>query len=104
MQTEIDTWANLPPQTRAELLRAGLPFPGETAKEARCRLKAKLNLLDDDDLKALTGCGDDVLVKRRVSGTGPRPIRVLRSVFYSADDVRDWLLRNRDALTKGAAK
>jgi hypothetical protein len=97
-------WAALPVSSRAELLLSGTPFPGETAEEKRCRLKAALGLFDDDDLMALTGSGEDALIKRRVNGTGPRPIRVLRQVFYTADDVRDWLNRNRDALVEPQAK
>ena len=91
-------WEHLPVLARAEMLKAGIPFPTETALERRCRVKAKLGLMDDDDLRALVDVSDDTLARRRVNGTGPRPIRVMRAVFYAADDVRDWMLKHRDAV------
>lgn len=99
-------WVKLPATTRAELLMAGVPFPTETTEERRCRVKASLDLLDDGDLQALADVTADTLAKKRVDGTGPRPVRVLRSVFYHVDDVRDWVLRHRDTVVekKGARK
>jgi hypothetical protein len=103
----IEAWANASLDIRARFLAEGRPFPGETEAEARCRVKAILDLLDDADLQALTGCGEDALARHRVNGTGPTPIRVLRAVFYRRADVMSWLERNRDAVTlkkvKGAA-
>lgn len=92
----IETRANAPLDIRARFLSDGRPFPGETETEARCRVKAALDLLDDTDLMALTGCGEDALARHRVNGTGPTPIRVLRAVFYRKADVLAWLERNRD--------
>lgn len=91
-------WAKLPISTRAEMLRAGVPFPSETNEERRCRVKAALGLFDDADLTALANVTDDTLARYRVKGTGPRPIRVMRSVFYTVDDVRSWMLAHRDAV------
>lgn len=98
LHNDQENWERLPVSARAELLKAGIPFPSETTAERRCRVKAKLGLMDDDDLKALADVSDDTLARRRVNGTGPRPIRVMRAVFYAADDVRDWMLRHRDAV------
>ncbi len=94
-----------PLDIRARFLAEGRPFPGETETEARCRVKAALDLLDDTDLQALTGCGEDALARHRVNGTGPTLIRVLRAVFYKRADVISWLERNRDAaiVRKGKA-
>lgn len=91
-------WAALPVSTRAELLRAGIPFPGETQEERRCRIKAALGLFDDEDVAALANTTGDTLARHRVKGTGPRPIRVLRTVFYAAEDVRSWMMAHRDAV------
>ena len=91
-------WAKLPVSARAELLRNQIPVPGETAEERRCRVKAQLGLFDDNDLMALADVEDHTLARHRVKGTGPRPIRVMRSIFYTAEDVRDWMLRHRDAV------
>lgn len=97
MRDENDNkWLDLPVELRAELLKAGIGFPGETPTEAACRVKAQLNLLDDEDICALCGVTEATLEKHRVSGTGPRPIRVLRRVFYTVEDVREWMLRQRD--------
>lgn len=92
----LAAWDNAPLDLRARFLAEGKPFPGETETEARCRVKAALDLLDDPDLMALTGCGLDALARHRVNGTGPTPVRVLRSVFYRTADVIAWLERNRD--------
>ena len=99
----IEAWASAPLDVRARFLAEGRPFPGETDTEARCRVKAALDLLDDTDLMALTGCGEDALARPRVNGTGPTPIRVLRSVFYRTADVISWLERSRDGV-RGTAK
>ena len=99
----VTGWEGLSPDKRADLLAAGVPHPAETSEERRCRVKRALGLFDDADLEALTGSTQDTLARHRVKGTGPRPSRVLRSVFYSSDDVRDWILRHRDAET-GSAK
>ena len=104
MSDTANNWMDLSIETRAELLRSGVPFPSETAEEKRCRIKARLGLFDDEDLKALADVSDDTLAKKRVSGTGPRPIRVMRSIFYAADDVKDWMLRHRDAVVPAARK
>ena len=106
VKAEDLNWASLPISARAELLRSGIPFPGETAEERRCRVKAALGLLDDEDIQALGDVTADTLAKKRVNGTGPRPVRVLRTVFYHVDDVREWVLRHRDAVVekKGGAK
>ena len=85
---------------------AGWPVVFEDRKiRAAGRVKAALDLLDDADLQALTGCGEDALARHRVNGTGPTPIRVLRAVFYRRADVVSWLERNRDAssVRKGRA-
>lgn len=105
VKTEDLNWATLPVSNRAELLRSGVPFPGETSEERRCRVKAALGLLDDADIQALGDVTADTLAKKRVNGTGPRPVRVLRTVFYTLEDVREWILRHRDAVAdKGARK
>ena len=98
-ENAVAGWENLSADKRADLLAAGVPHPAETSEERRCRVKRALGLFDDQDLEALTGSTQDTLTRHRVKGTGPRPSRVLRSVFYSADDVRDWILRHRDAET-----
>jgi hypothetical protein len=99
----IRDWDALPVSQRAELLKAGVPFPGETEEERRCRVKARLGLLDDGDLGALTGNGEDALARHRVNGTGPTPTRVMRSVFYFAEDVASWMKNHRDGV-RGTAK
>ena len=66
-------------------------------------LKERFDLLDESDLAALLGVEANTLAKHRVAGTGPTPIRAMRSVFYHADDVKAWLLRQRDG-ERGRAK
>jgi hypothetical protein len=100
----VAAWASAPLDIRARFLAEGRPFPGETEAEVRCRVKAALDLLDDTDLQALTGCGEDALARHRVNGTGPTPIRVLRAVFYRRTDVISWLEKNRDAATLKKAR
>lgn len=95
-------WTVLPASTRAELLLQGVPFPSETASEARCRLKRDLQLYDDDDLAALLDKSHDTLARLRVDGTGPLPIRVGRTIFYDRKDVHDWVRRHRDVVESGA--
>ena len=89
-------WDTLPAHLRAELLRAGFSFPSETEEEARHRLKRQFDLLDDSDLTALTGASADTLARHRVNGTGPRPVRIMRTVFYQRADVADWIAQHRD--------
>ncbi len=91
-----DGWHDLMPSERVLLFAEGLAFPGETEDERRCRLKNQLGLLDDADLAALLGCTEETLAKHRVKGTGPRPIRIARNVFYLREDVEKWLRQNRD--------
>lgn len=93
-----DAWATAPVEVRADMLAKGLPYPGETAAEVRCRLKAQLDLYDDDDLAALLGVTTDALARYRVDGSGPTPIRVARVIFYRREDVASWLARHRDAV------
>jgi predicted DNA-binding transcriptional regulator AlpA len=100
----LANWADLPIALRADFLKNGKPFPSETDAEARCRVKAALDLLDDRDLMALLGCGEEALARHRVNGTGPTPVRVVRSVFYKREDVLAWLERNRDGAPKKSAK
>jgi len=59
-------------------------------------LKNRFDLLDEADLCALLGVEPETLAKHRVAGTGPTPIRAMRAVFYASDDVKMWLLRQRD--------
>jgi hypothetical protein len=99
----MSDWAELPIGERAALLREGRAFPGETADEARCRLKTALDLLDDADLGALLDCGQDALNRRRVDGTGPTPVRIARAIYYRRADVLAWLERNRDGV-RGTSK
>ena len=84
-----ERWADLPAAARAQLLLAGVPFPGETPTETRCRLMAQLRLVDDDGLAALLDNSSDTLVRWRIEGKGPRPIRVARMILYDLDDVRE---------------
>ncbi|MEP3329361.1 hypothetical protein [Sedimentitalea sp.] len=94
-------WAALSASTRAELLLQGVPFPGETPTEARCRLKRDLQLYDDDDLSALLDKSHDTLARMRVDNKGLLPIRVGRTVFYDRKDVHDWVRRHRDVVGAG---
>lgn len=99
----IEAWSALNVQTRAELLLQGVCFPGETASEARCRLKRDLQLYDDDDLVALLDKSHDTLARMRVNGKGPTPIRIARQVFYDREDVHRWVRRHRDVVVVGDA-
>jgi hypothetical protein len=92
-------WAELSPETRAQLLLQGAGFPGETATEIRCRIKRDLKLYDDDDLAGLLDKSIDTLVRMRVKGTGPAPIRVAREVFYDQADVHAWIRQHRDEVS-----
>lgn len=88
-------WRELPAETRAALLQAGISHPGETASETRCRLKRALDLLDDDDLAALLDCTHDSLARYRVDGVGPTPVWVARQIFYTRPDVEAWIASHR---------
>ncbi len=91
-----EPWEALPLETRAEMLIKGIPFPSETAAEARCRLKSDLGLYDDDDLSALLDKSHDTLARMRVKGTGPTPIRIAREIFYDRQTVAEWMRQHRD--------
>ncbi|SDK79207.1 helix-turn-helix transcriptional regulator [Aliiruegeria lutimaris] len=95
-------WTDLPMAQRVDLLRNGIPHPGETSEEARCRLKHSLGFVDDSDLVNLLDKSADTLARMRVNGTGPVPIRVAREIFYDLADVRAWMLRHKDGV-RGAA-
>ncbi|WP_146344918.1 helix-turn-helix transcriptional regulator [Phaeobacter marinintestinus] len=92
----VENWQTLSAETRAQLLLRGIPFPGETPHETRCRLKNDLQLYDDTDLTALLDKSADTLARLRVKGTGPVPIRIAREIFYDRTDVARWIKQHRD--------
>ncbi len=99
---EYINWTALDLAQRAALLKEGKTFPGETEEEAKARLKNAMDLLDDNDLIALLGTTEATLARHRVQGTGPKPVKVMRQIFYLRSDVMKWLEQHRGDVSIGA--
>lgn len=50
-----------------------------------------INLLKPKQLAATLGINENTLAKWRLSGVGPKYIKVQRHIRYSEYDVREWL-------------
>jgi hypothetical protein len=99
MTAKDDAVSSLPPEVRAELIKAGVPFPGETPDEAACRFRREFDILTEEELAAGVGLGgggaDGVRTLREWRGRGedPEHIKVGRMIFYPREAVAAWLIR-----------
>ena len=92
---DLAAWEALAPETRASFLLAGRSFPSESNAERSCRLKARLDLVDEDDLSALLGVSVQTLVRWRVDAVGPVPTKISRKIYYRVEDIDAWIVRQR---------
>jgi predicted DNA-binding transcriptional regulator AlpA len=62
------------------------------------------NLLSVDDAAKVLGLSVSILNKHRVYGTGPRFLKLGRSVRYSPEDLAEWIESHRRRSTSEQAK
>ncbi len=61
------------------------------------------SLIDTKQFAKRTGCSIPAIVRMRVEGTGPKFLKIGRSVKYRLSDIEEWLSRRERSSTSEAA-
>jgi hypothetical protein len=83
---------------RVELIKAGVPFPGETHEETACRMRRLFDVVTEEELAALADVDVRTVREWRAKALDPEYIKLGRTIVYPRAAVSEWLLRRGEDL------